>query len=302
MAALLAAGGLAHERARSIALRAPAGLAATCWCCSRASALTVIFDMVVAVTAGLVLSSLLFIRRMARGLEGDSWCGGHHPALHRAAAARRRPLRRGGAALLRGRRVHALTALGRRSKRRPARAVVLDVADVPAIDATGLVNLESLITRLNRDGVKVIPGWRAGAAAARAFAPGRMAQPQGPPAHLPGRAPRDRERPRVRRGLVAGGGRGPLAGGSQGTPARRTPSGRSTRIGVERGALPPLLLGAELEDPEVQVRRLGRCVCPRSPRGRSRRPCAALAFVQAVRRSGRGARSSSCTSPRGREW
>ena len=38
------------------------------------------------------------------------------------------------------------------------KAVVLDVADVPAIDATGLVNLESLIARLNGHGVKVILG------------------------------------------------------------------------------------------------------------------------------------------------
>jgi SulP family sulfate permease len=35
-------------------------------------------------------------------------------------------------------------------------AVVLDMQAVPAMDATGLVNLESLLKRLNAGGVKVI--------------------------------------------------------------------------------------------------------------------------------------------------
>jgi SulP family sulfate permease len=118
-------------------------------------ALTVIFDMVVAVTAGLVLSSLLFIRRMAE-VSGVTLVGDHHPALHE-------PLPRGvvlydvAGPLFFGAAQSALTALEAVEKR-GLHAVVLDVADVPAIDATGLVNLESLITRLNRDGVKVILG------------------------------------------------------------------------------------------------------------------------------------------------
>jgi sulfate permease, SulP family len=39
---------------------------------------------------------------------------------------------------------------------RPVRVVVLDLENVPAIDATGLVALESLVARLNEAGVKVI--------------------------------------------------------------------------------------------------------------------------------------------------
>jgi SulP family sulfate permease len=38
------------------------------------------------------------------------------------------------------------------------RTVVLDVRDVPAMDATGLVNLESAVERLSRHGVAVILG------------------------------------------------------------------------------------------------------------------------------------------------
>jgi SulP family sulfate permease len=38
------------------------------------------------------------------------------------------------------------------------RTVVLDVRDVPAMDATGLVNLESALQRLHESGVMVILG------------------------------------------------------------------------------------------------------------------------------------------------
>jgi sulfate permease, SulP family len=118
-------------------------------------ALTVLFDMVVAVTAGLVLSSLLFIRRMAE-VSGVTLVGDGHPQLEE-------PLPRGvvlydvAGPLFFGAAQSALSALETVEKR-GLRAVVLDVADVPAIDATGLVSLESLIARLNRDGVKVILG------------------------------------------------------------------------------------------------------------------------------------------------
>ena len=41
-------------------------------------------------------------------------------------------------------------------EKRGLQAVVLDMQAVPAMDATGLVNLESLLKRLNGAGVKVI--------------------------------------------------------------------------------------------------------------------------------------------------
>jgi len=43
-----------------------------------------------------------------------------------------------------------------RVDRRSVKVVVLDVTTVPAVDATGLVNLQSLVARLNAAGVKVI--------------------------------------------------------------------------------------------------------------------------------------------------
>ena len=43
-----------------------------------------------------------------------------------------------------------------RLDRRGVKVVVLDVTAVPAVDATGLVNLQSLVARLNTAGIKVI--------------------------------------------------------------------------------------------------------------------------------------------------
>jgi SulP family sulfate permease len=115
--------------------------------------LTVVFDMVVSVTAGIILSSMLFIRRMAE-VSGVRLIGESHPDLTE-------PLPRGivlyevAGPLFFGAAQAAMSAL-QTVEKRVVRAVVLDVRGVPAIDATGLVNLESLLTRLNSAGIKVI--------------------------------------------------------------------------------------------------------------------------------------------------
>jgi SulP family sulfate permease len=115
--------------------------------------LTVVFDMVVSVTAGIILSSMLFIRRMAE-VSGVRLIGESHPELTE-------PLPRGivlyevAGPLFFGAAQAAMSAL-QAVEKRVVRAVVLDVRGVPAIDATGLVNLESLLTRLNGAGIKVI--------------------------------------------------------------------------------------------------------------------------------------------------
>jgi SulP family sulfate permease len=115
--------------------------------------LTVVFDMVVSVTAGVLMAALLFMRRMVE-VSSVQLVGEDHPALAE-------PLPRGvvlydiagplffGAAQ---QAMHALQAV----EARHVRVVVLDMDHVPAIDATGLVALESLVTRLNESGVKVI--------------------------------------------------------------------------------------------------------------------------------------------------
>jgi SulP family sulfate permease len=116
--------------------------------------LTVVFDMTVAVTAGIVMASLLFMRRMAEVSGVTLVSSGHHPAL----AA---PLPRGvvvydlAGPLFFGAAQKAMSAL-RAVERRRVQVVVLDMEDVPALDATGLVALESLIAELNAGGIKVV--------------------------------------------------------------------------------------------------------------------------------------------------
>lgn len=115
--------------------------------------LTIVFDMVVSVTAGVVLSSLLFMRRMAE-VTGIRLVTEGHPSL-------REPLPRGvlfyevAGPLFFGAAQKAMSAI-ESVERRGLRVVVLDLRAVPAIDATGLVALESLVTTLNGAGVKVI--------------------------------------------------------------------------------------------------------------------------------------------------
>ncbi len=114
--------------------------------------LTVIFDMVVAVTTGVVLAALLFMRRMAQ-LSSVRLVGAEH-------AATTPDLPPGvmlydvGGPLFFGAVQKAMSALA--AVEDGVRAIVLDLRDVPAMDATGLVGLESALARLHRMGVLVI--------------------------------------------------------------------------------------------------------------------------------------------------
>ncbi len=116
--------------------------------------LTVVFDMVVSVSVGVVLAALLFMRRMAE-LSSVTLVGKGHAALSP-------PLPAGvivydiAGPLFFGAAQKAMSALAQVAT--GVRTVVLDVRDVPAIDATGLVNLESALERLRRTGVMVILG------------------------------------------------------------------------------------------------------------------------------------------------
>jgi sulfate permease, SulP family len=108
--------------------------------------LTVLFDMVISVTVGVVLAALLFMRRMAEVTEVELR-EGEHPHLSR-------PLPKGvvlydvNGPLFFGAAQRAMNALGSISAQ--ARAVILTVDDVPAMDATGLVALESSLVDLAR--------------------------------------------------------------------------------------------------------------------------------------------------------
>jgi SulP family sulfate permease len=113
--------------------------------------LTVVFDMVVSVTAGVVLAALLFMKRMAdvsevrladHGAQTDA--GLPHDVLVYEVAG---PLFFGAAH-------KAMSVLHRVAT--GVSVVILDLSSVPAMDATGLVGLESAIERLQALNVFVI--------------------------------------------------------------------------------------------------------------------------------------------------
>jgi len=115
--------------------------------------LTIVFDMVVSVTVGILLASLLFLRSMAE-VSGTTLVGESHPLVEE-------PLPRGvllyeiAGPLFFGAAQRAIGVIARLD-RRGVKVVVLDVTAVPAVDATGLLNLQSLVERLNAAGIKVI--------------------------------------------------------------------------------------------------------------------------------------------------
>jgi SulP family sulfate permease len=114
--------------------------------------LTVAFDMVVAVVVGVVLAAMLFMRRMVEisgaeligGPEGHSVAGLPPGVVFYDVAG---PLFFGAAEKA----LDALTVIGS-----GVHTVIMDLEDVPAIDATGLVALETTIERLNSQGIKVV--------------------------------------------------------------------------------------------------------------------------------------------------
>jgi SulP family sulfate permease len=115
--------------------------------------LTVVFDMVISVTVGVLLAALLFMRRMAE--VSNVRLVDQHPI-----EARRMPkdvlIYEVAGPLFFGAAQKAMSAL----QRVPTgiRVVVLDLSAVPAMDATGLVSLESAIARLRQLGISVVLG------------------------------------------------------------------------------------------------------------------------------------------------
>ena len=106
--------------------------------------LTVIFDMVVAVSAGIMLAALLFMRRMA-DISHAKLISDEHPSLDE-------PLPRGvllyeiAGPLFFGATQKAMSAL--ENIKAPGRVMILHMGAVPAMDVTGLVALESSIAQL----------------------------------------------------------------------------------------------------------------------------------------------------------
>jgi SulP family sulfate permease len=114
--------------------------------------LTVIFDMVVSVSAGVVLAALLFMRRMAdvssvrlvgtggRTLEEKLPTGAFHYEI--------------AGPLFFGAAQKAMSEL--RTISDGVKTIILDLTAVPMMDATGLVNLESAMERMRKAGAFII--------------------------------------------------------------------------------------------------------------------------------------------------
>jgi SulP family sulfate permease len=112
--------------------------------------LTVIFDMVVSVTVGVMLAALLFMRRMAE-VAGVRLLGEHHEAGERLPPGVL--LYEIAGPLFFGAAQKAMSVLG--AVTAGTRVVILDMRPVPVMDATGLVNLESVLKRLHAKGIAV---------------------------------------------------------------------------------------------------------------------------------------------------
>jgi SulP family sulfate permease len=123
--------------------------------------LTVVFDMVVAVSVGVVLAALLFMRRMA-DLTHGTLMGGDVGGADAAAPAPEVPKALAGKVaiyeiagpLFFGAAQKAMSRLGGLSGR--ASVVVIRLDKVPTMDATGLVALESAIATLTKQGCVAI--------------------------------------------------------------------------------------------------------------------------------------------------
>jgi SulP family sulfate permease len=113
--------------------------------------LTVLFDMVLSVSVGVMLAALLFMRRMAELSEGKLVADQHHAhgPLPRDVVFYEidGPLFFGAAQKA----IDALSAVNQ-----TVRVLVLDLEDMPAMDVSGLVAFESAIARVQKMGAYVL--------------------------------------------------------------------------------------------------------------------------------------------------
>jgi len=114
--------------------------------------LTVIFDMVIAVTVGLLLAFLLFVKRMAEVAEIRLVDDNELP--HADLTARGVVVYEIAGPLFFGAASKAVSSLSQIGAN--IRMVVFDFRKVPAIDVTGLINLESAIKKLHHAKIDVV--------------------------------------------------------------------------------------------------------------------------------------------------
>lgn len=114
--------------------------------------LTVVFDMVVSVAAGVMLAALLFMRRMAE-ISGATVSTEDHPVL-REILPKGVIVYRIEGALFFGAAEKALSEVELVGSH--VRVLILDISVVPIMDATGLVALESALERMEKNETLVI--------------------------------------------------------------------------------------------------------------------------------------------------
>lgn len=112
--------------------------------------LTVVFDMVIAVGAGVVLAAMLFMRRMAEISGARVVANGQ--GAQRAELPQGVVLYEIAGPLFFGAADKAIGAIATAGN---TKALILDMHAVPAMDATGLVALESLLAKLKAAGTRV---------------------------------------------------------------------------------------------------------------------------------------------------
>ncbi len=114
--------------------------------------LTVVFDMVVSVSAGVMLAALLFMRRMAE-ISGTKVADEDHPAFREMLPKGVMVYRIEGA-LFFGAAAKAMSEVELVGAH--VRVLILDITVVPVMDATGLVALESALERVQKNETLVI--------------------------------------------------------------------------------------------------------------------------------------------------
>ena len=127
-----------------VAPRSDAVVLLTCF------SLTVLFDMVIAVSVGVVLAALLFMKRMAELSETKLDVG----TMAKMEMPEGVKLYEIAGPLFFGAAQRAMSMFDSISESREA--IILFLGQVPAIDATGLVALETTVDKLKRKGHKVI--------------------------------------------------------------------------------------------------------------------------------------------------
>ncbi|MEK6747605.1 MAG: SulP family inorganic anion transporter, partial [Pseudomonadota bacterium] len=114
--------------------------------------LTVIFDMVIAIGVGMVLASMLFIKRMA-DVSNVSLADADHPALGNIVMPKNVRIYEVAGPLFFGAAEKALATMADIDA--STKAVILSLDAVSVMDVTGLVALESILKNLNKHGIRV---------------------------------------------------------------------------------------------------------------------------------------------------